>query len=170
MWHDPTRMATAAEEIGYHLAEVTGDPAFEACGAQVADDLRGLSDEITEILSSVPEENRTLVVDHEAWGYFADRFGFEMAGVVIPGGSTEAEPSSSELAALVDVVAATGVPAIFANNAGGANRLVEAVADEVGDIEVVTLFEGSLGEPGSGAETYQDMMRWNATAIADALG
>lgn len=169
VWHDPDRMAIAAEEIGYHLAESTGDAAFEACGITVAEDLRALSTELEDILSVIPAEQRILVVDHEAWGYFADRYDFEMAGVVIPGGSTEAEPSSSDLAALVDVIKDTGVPAIFANNAGGASRMVEAVAAEVGDIEVVTLFEGSLGDPGSGADTYQDMMRTNAHAIADAL-
>lgn len=169
VWHDPDRMAIAAEEIGHHLAEVTGDEGFDSCGVEVADEFRALTDEITEILAVVPDEHRILVVDHEAWGYFADQFGFHMAGVVIPGGSTEAEPSSQELAALVEVIQETGTPAIFANNAGGANTLVDAVAAEVGEIEVVTLYEGSLGDPGSGADTYQDMMRANARAIADAL-
>ncbi len=85
----------------------------------------------------------------------------------MPGGATDAEPSSQDLAELVQTIRVSGVNAIFANAAVSA-RLVEAVAAEAG-VEVVPLHVGSLGPAGSGAETYQDMMRTNARLVADAL-
>jgi zinc/manganese transport system substrate-binding protein len=113
--------------------------------------------------------NRLLVTNHDALGYFADRYDFEIVGVVIPGGSTLADPSSAELAALVETLLETDVPAIFAETSSPA-QLAETVAAEAGnDVEVVELHTGSLGEPGSGADTLIGMLRTNATRIRDAL-
>jgi zinc/manganese transport system substrate-binding protein len=92
----------------------------------------------------------------------------EVAGTVIPGGATLAEPSSAELAALTATVEETGVPAIFANTANP-QALVEALASEVGDIAVVDLYVDSVGTPGSGADTYQGMVTTNAQRISAAL-
>lgn len=167
-WHDASRMAIAAKAIGAELANTTGNEMFDQCGSKVATQLEELHLEVTKILDVVPAERRFLVTDHEALGYFADAYNFTLAGVVIPGGSTNAEPSSQELAALVAEINKLAVPAIFSNNAA-TTSLIEAVASEVGDVQVVELFEGSLGAPGSGAETYQGMMRLNAQLIADAL-
>ena len=113
-------------------------------------------------------EKRILVTDHDALGYFAAAYGYNVAGTVVPGGSTLAEPSSAELAALAATVQETGVPAIFANTANP-QALVDALAAEVGDVEVVDLYVGSLGPAGSGADTYQPMMTTNAQRISDAL-
>ena len=110
-----------------------------------------------------------MVTNHEAFGYFADRYGFEIVGVVIPGGSTLAEPSSSELADLVEVINQSGTSAIFAETTQPSS-LAEAVAAELGDdVEVVELFTESLGGPGSGAETLQEMLLTNAARISEAL-
>jgi zinc/manganese transport system substrate-binding protein len=165
---DVARVATAATLIGAELAEQAGDQAFATCGEQVAAELTTLETEIETTLGSVPADQRILVTDHDAFGYFAAAYDFEVAGVVIPGGSTLAKPSSAEMAALTQTVRATGVPAIFANTANP-QALVEALAAEVGDIDVVDLYVGSLGEAGSGADTYQGMMRTNAQRITDAL-
>ena len=122
-----------------------------------------------DILAAVPTDRRVLVTDHDALGYFADAYDFEVAGVVIPGGSTLAEPSSAELADLVQTIDAEGVSAVFSNTANS-TALVDAVATEAGtQVEVVELFIGSLGSPGSGADTYAGMVTTNAQLIADAL-
>jgi zinc/manganese transport system substrate-binding protein len=168
VWLDVTRVATAATRIGDALAERSGDDRFAECGAQLAEELTALDEEIAAALAGVPVQRRILVTDHDAFGYFATAYDFEVAGVVIPGGSTLAEPSSAELAALTETVRESGVPAIFANTANP-QALIDALAAEVGDVEVVELYEGSLGEPGSGADTYQGMMRTNAQRISDAL-
>lgn len=168
-WHDVSRMAEAAEKIGVELAEVTGDDAYATCGTEVHDQLVQTDEQVRDILTAVPDDRRVLVTDHDALGYFADAYDFEVAGVVIPGGSTLAEPSSAELADLVQTIDAEGVSAVFSNTANS-TALVDAVATEAGtQVEVVELFIGSLGSPGSGADTYAGMVTTNAQLIADAL-
>lgn len=166
---DVGRMATAAEKIGARLAAVTGDDRYTGCGAQVAGELRATDAEVRQILSVVPAEKRILVTDHEAYNYFADAYGFEIAGVVIPGGSTDAQPNSADLAGLVEVIREDGVSVVFSNNTVNP-RLVDALAAEAGtDVQVVQLYEGSVGEPGTDAATYAGMMLADARLVADAL-
>jgi zinc/manganese transport system substrate-binding protein len=168
VWFDMNRMADAAVIIGDTLAE-SGGEAYATCGQQVADEIRTAEAEVRTLLESVPEDRRVLITDHDALGYLAEGYGYEIAGVVIPGGTTLAEPSSAELSALVETIRAKGVPAIFANTAES-SALSEAVASEAGgSVEVVELYVGSIGGPGSGADTYVAMMLTNARLIADAL-
>jgi zinc/manganese transport system substrate-binding protein len=169
-WHDVGRMAEAAELIGAELADVTGDDTYGACGTDVHDELVEVDAEVRDILAAVPADQRVLITDHDALGYFADAYDFEVAGVVIPGGATLAEPSSQELSELVETIDAEAVPVVFSNNANPTD-LVAAVAAEVGDdIDVVELYIGSLGPEGSDAETYVGMVTTNAQRIAAALG
>jgi zinc/manganese transport system substrate-binding protein len=161
-------MALAAELIGAELA-VNGDESFASCGESVAEEIRATDVLVADTLSSVQEANRVLVTDHDALGYLAERYDFDVVGVVIPGGSTLGDANSSDLADLVATIQNEGVRAIFGNTAGSP-ALLETLAAEVGgDVQVVELFVGSLGGPGSGAESYAEMMTTNATRIASAL-
>jgi zinc/manganese transport system substrate-binding protein len=168
---DPARMATAAQGIADFLVdEVPGldTPAFADQAEATIDGLHALDGEVERTLSAVPPDRRTLVTNHEVFGYFADRYGFEVVGAVIPAGTTQAEPSAAQLDELAHTIEERGVPAIFVETSSPA-RLADALADEVGDVDVVELFSESLGDEGSGGETYADMMRSNAERIADAL-
>ena len=167
-WFDMNRMATAAQIIGDQLA-TSGGQVYADCGMQVADEIRAAEAEVRAVLESVAADKRILVTDHDALGYLADVYGYEVAGTVIPAGTTLAEPSSADLAELVKVMQDEGVRVVFANTADP-TALSDAVAAEVGDdVQVVSLYVGSLGGPGSGAEDYISMMRTNADLIAGAL-
>lgn len=167
-WFDMERMALAAELIGAELA-VNGDESFASCGESVAGEVRATDVLVADTLSSVQEANRVLVTDHDALGYLAERYDFDVVGVVIPGGSTLGDANSSDLADLVATIQNEGVRAIFGNTAGSP-ALLETLAAEVGgDVQVVELFVGSLGGPGFGAESYAELMTTNATRIASAL-
>ena len=168
VWMDMARVATAAEIIGAQLSDQTGDSAYEDCGSEVAADILAVEEDVVATMAVIPEEDRILVTDHDSLAYFAEAYNFAVAGVVVPGGSTLAEPSSAELAELTEVIEETGVPAIFVNTASPTD-LADALANEVGEIAIVPLYIGSVGGPDSGAESYQDMMTTNAAAIADAL-
>lgn len=169
-WLDVARMAEAAQLIGDEVAERTGDDTWSECGTEVSGELTALDEEIREDLSVIPEERRTIVTDHEAFGYFNNAYDFHSAGVVIPGGSTEAQPSSADLASLAGVIREENVPVIFTNAAVN-QTLVDALAAEVGeDVQVVSLYEGSVGPKDGPAADYQGMMRENARLIVEALG
>ncbi len=168
-WFDMNRMADAAQLIGAELTQITGDLGYTTCADTTATQIQAAESDVREILASIPVENRILVTDHDALGYLADLYGYEVAGTVIPAGTTLASPSSADLAALVATIKAEGVTAIFANTAEP-SALADAVAAEIGgNVSVVTLYVGSLGGPDSPAATYIDMMRTNAALIAQGL-
>lgn len=169
VWFDPLRVATAVELIAERLAEIDGSIDWQRRASDYAAELVRADGEISQIVSAISPEDRKLVTNHEALGYFADRYGFEMIGVVIPGGSTLADPSSAELAALVEEVEHEGVNTIFAETTQP-TRLAEAVAAEVGrDLSVVELYTESLGEPGSEADSLIGLLVTDAGLIAEAL-
>jgi zinc/manganese transport system substrate-binding protein len=170
VWFDMQRMATATTLIATELGVVTGEQAvYDACGAAFATEILAAEADVRAALESVPAEQRVLVTDHEALGYLADLYGYEIAGTVIPAGTTLADPSSSDLASLASVMREEGVNVIFANVAEP-SKLADAVAAEVGtDVRVVPIFVESLGEPGSPADTYIGMMQANAELIAENL-
>lgn len=168
-WMDVKRMASAAGTIGERLAQATGDARYASCGREVSDKLTRVDADVRATLATIPAQRRVLVTDHDAYAYFAKAYGFEIAGVVIPGGSTDAEPSSADLAGVIDTVKKEKVPAIFSNTTVSP-KLVDTVARESGqDVKVVPLYVDSVGPQGSGAETYAGMMTTNARLIADAL-
>ncbi len=176
VWFDPVRMADGVQLIAAELADVfpNVDAAeWEQRGQDYADMLMEIHEELEEILGAVPEENRQLVTNHDALGYLADRYGFEVLGTVIPGATTQAETDARSFAELIETVEAADVPAVFAENTDS-TVLAEQLASEVigrGDleVEVVRIFTGALGEEGTGAETYPGLLRTTATLIADAL-
>ncbi len=168
---DPMRMAAAVEALVAFLQdEVTfADPAaVSASAAAYVAELVALDGEVAALVASIPEERRVLVTNHEVFGYFADRYGFEVVGAVIPSGSTTDGVSAGELAELAEKIVEEGVPAIFAD-ASSSDDLIEALAAEVGDVIVVELYSESLGEPGGDGATYVEMIRTNATRMSSAL-
>ena len=68
---------------------------------------------VKEQIESIPAENRVMVTDHDAFGYYADRYGLEIVGTVIPAYSTNAEPSAQELAELQDTIREVKAKAVF---------------------------------------------------------
>ena len=168
-WMDPIRVGTAALAVAEFL-EVSnpGGGWLEHAGVYMQE-MESTDETISALLEDVPEGNRKMVTNHEAFGYFAPRYGFEIVGVIIPGGSTMAEPSSAELAELVEVMDNEGVRVIFAETSQPAT-LADAVAAELGDhVEVIELFTESLGLSGSGTETLAGMLLTNAERIASSL-
>ena len=167
-WMDPLRVGAAANALAESLIDID-DGGWEERAGEYQAEMAATDDEIASLLDSIPAESREIVTNHEAFGYFADRYDFEILGVVIPGGSTLAEPSSAELAELVETMEHEGVRVIFAETTQP-SRLAEAVAAELGEgVEVVELYTESLGGPDSGAETLAGMLLTNASRIAEAL-
>ena len=147
------------------------DPVLTEAGVQLGDrtaalvaDLEALDVELTEVLAVVPPESRQLVTGHGAMGYFADRYGFEIIGTVVPGLSSSDEPSAREIAQLIEDVKAAGSAALF-TDVGTPASVAQAVADETG-VQLVELQVAQLPDGG----TYQDLLRELARQVADALG
>lgn len=170
LWTDPLRVAEAVQALPEAVADLDGvdTERVNERATAYAGELMALHREIESLLHDLPAQRRVLVTNHEVFGYFADRYDFEVVGTVIPSLTTLAEPSVAELEDLAEQIEEHGVPAIFAETTHSA-ELAETLAGSVGDVEVVELYAESLGEEGSGAETYVALMRSNAKRIADAL-
>ena len=72
-------------------------------------------------MRSIPRPQRKLVTDHDAFGYFAARYGIEVVGAVIPARTTVAQPSAGELARLADTIERERVRAVFPESSVSAN-------------------------------------------------
>ena len=170
VWLDPNRMAEAARFIAEEMTRVDASIDWSSRAEAYAIELDITHREIESILRAVPRDSKKLVANHDALGYFAAVYGFEIVGTVIPGGSTLGAPSSDELVKLVRAIEMEGVAAIFAETTES-SALAAAVSAEVGhEVVVVDLYTGSLGEPGSGADTLIGMLLTNARLIAEGLG
>jgi zinc/manganese transport system substrate-binding protein len=169
VWSDPTNAAFWALTIRDTLS--ARDPANAAVYQQNTQQylaaLATLNTEVQGLIDQIPPEHRTLVTNHLAFDYFAARYGLQLIGVIIPGGSTVGEPSTQEVLALIQAIQDHHVPAIFTENVASDN-LAKQIASETG-AKVVPLYTESLGGKGSGADTYINYMLYNAKAIAGAL-
>jgi zinc/manganese transport system substrate-binding protein len=165
-WHDPRNVEAAVPEIGEALAQV--DPAREAAFARNADiylaELEALDAGIARCIDSVPASQRKLVTDHDAFGYFTDRYGIEVVGAVIPSQTTQAQASAKDLSELAQTIEAEEVKAIFPESSLSAD-VVEAIADQTGASAEYTLYGDSLGPEGSDGDTYLRMEEANAEAV-----
>lgn len=170
---DPVLMRDAVDAIAEFIAaNVDGldDDALLAGAVSYKADLAALDGEIRELVDPIAATRRVLVTNHEVFGRFAARYGFEVIGAIHESTSTLGEPSAADLAALAAIVRRTGVPAVFTETSSS-GRLAEALAREAGrEVEVVELFAESLGDADSEAGTYIEMLRTNAQRIAEALG
>ncbi|WP_176440001.1 zinc ABC transporter substrate-binding protein AztC [Haloechinothrix alba] len=171
-WTDPLRMAEAVGHIAETVVDrVDGvdDERIRANAEEYRLRIEELHEDATERFANIPPERRKLVTNHHVFGYLAQRYDFDVVGAVVPSGTTLASPSSADLKSLADAVAATRVPAVFADSSRP-DRLARVMAEEAGlDIEVVTLFSESLTEDGEGGATYLEMTRNNIESIAAGL-
>jgi zinc/manganese transport system substrate-binding protein len=170
VWFDPNRVGLAAQLIALELRTIDESVDWLASADAYGESLSATDEQMRSLLASVPEDRRKLVTNHEALGYLAEVYDLDVVGVVIPGGSTLADPSSAELAALVEVMEEEGVDVIFTETSQP-SRLAEAVAAEVGrDISIVALFTESLGDAGAPAGTLVGLLLEDARLISEALG
>lgn len=160
-WVDPISMRDVVAALATELAAAGIDVADRSADLQQR--LVDLDAEARETLAVVPETGRKLVTGHESMGYFADRYGFQIVGTVIPGLSSQGEVSAGELAALKVQIEAEGVSAIF-TEIGTPAAVVEAVGRETG-VEVVELPSHTLPDDGS----YFTFIRQVASDVAGAL-
>jgi len=167
-WLDPTLVRDhylPAIEAKMTELDPDGAATYRANATAYAAELTSLDGDLVAEVATIPEANRRLVTFHDAFPYFAKRYGFDVVGVILanPG----QEPSAGELAALVDTVKAAGVRAVFSESQFSPG-LAETLAREAGITNVVTtLYNDALGP--APADTYLGLMRWNMDQIAEAL-
>lgn len=143
-------------------ADPEGADYYRARAAAYIAELEALDRWFAEQIAQIPPENRVVLTYHSAFAYMAARYGLTLHGVVVQ--NPDREPSSRELAALIQDVRRLGIKAIFAEPQINP-RFAQTLAAETG-IRVATLYSDALSDA---VPTYVDMMRHNAHALVEAL-
>lgn len=169
LWLDPHNVISYVENIREGLAQFDpqGAEVYESNANAYIAELQELDAWINGQIVQIDPQHRLLVTNHEALGYFADRYGFRVVGTVLGGSSSEASPSAEQMAALVEQIKLYEAPAIFLDVSDNP-QLAQQIAAETGVKVVTDLHFESLTE-GAPASTYIDMMRDNVTKIIEAL-
>jgi ABC-type Zn uptake system ZnuABC Zn-binding protein ZnuA len=169
-WMDPARAKVAVLAIADELItlDVEHIDVYRGNAAAYVEELELLDTWSVSIFSDLPLENRTLVTSHDSLGYFADRYDFRIVGAVIPGITTERNPSASEMAGLIDAIRESQAKAIFMEVSTN-DRMARRISEETGVPVVDGLKVGTLGAVDSETGTYVTMMRRNVEIIMEAL-
>ena len=169
VWFDPQNIKVWVDNIEREMSarSPVNATTFAANVQAYQAELDALDAWTRDQVASIPPDNRKLVTDHQNLGYFADRFGFEQVGAVIPSFSAAAEPSAEELATLEKAIQALGVPAIFIGTTVSPN-LAQRVAADTG-AQLVPLYTDALTAPDGEAGSYLELMRYDVQAIVEAL-
>lgn len=168
-WQSLANGEIYATNIAEALAAADPDNAadYEAGAEAYIAEMRALDAGILEMVADLPADRRTVVTSHDAFGYFAARYGLTFEAP--QGISTESEPSAAVVAELIVQIRDEGISALFVESITD-NRLLEQIASETRATIGGTLYSDALSGPDCPAGTYLDMMRYNAETLTQALG
>jgi zinc/manganese transport system substrate-binding protein len=174
VWHNPQNAKIMVADIEKGLA--AADPAHAATYQKNLTDYSAKLDKLDAdnlaAFAKLPADQRKLVTNHDAFGYYVDRYQLQFVGSVIPSMDTSAELSAKQLSDLVVKIKATGTKAIFTESSLPP-KSAEAIAQQAG-VTVVggdnALYGDSLGAAGTPQGTYLGAEEHNTTTIVTALG
>ena len=169
-WQDPRNAIAAVEGIRGALtaADPEGREEYEANARAYTERLRRLDRGVAACIEEIPRAQRKLVTTHDALAYYANRYGIEVVGALIPSLSTAAQPSAGDTEKLVDQIEREDVKAIFPESAVNP-KLERAVARETGAEIGQPLWADALGPAGSDGATYVESIQSNTDAIVSGL-
>jgi len=156
-WFDPNRVAYAAEYIESKLVEFDSSNAseYEAAGKAYVTELKGLVGQVSELISTIPSQNRKLITTHESLGYLEAKFGLEVLSTIIPSVDSANEISPSQLVGVIDVIEDNNVKVIFIE-AEAPSVYAETIVAETGIKAVEGLWVETLKEGQSYSEFLFD--------------
>ena len=171
IWHSPANVIIMLNNIrdGLSKLDAANAATYQANAAAQEQKLNDLDSYIKAQIATIAAANRKVVTNHDAFGYYFDRYGLTLVGSVIPSMDTNFQPSAKELAALVNQIKAQKVKAIFTESSINP-QLSQQIAKEAG-VKVVdgALYGDTLGPAGSGADTLDGMLKTNTDLIVTNL-
>lgn len=174
VWNDPQAWMKTVDVIQAKLTEYDPDGAatYQANAAATKAKIAEVDAYAEKVLNSVPESQRVLVTAHDAFNYFARRFGYEVMGV--QGLSTESEAGVKDIEALVQILVDRKITAIFVETSvsdRNIKALIEGAAAKGHKVVIGgELFSDAMGKDGTYESSFVGMVDHNVTTIARALG
>jgi zinc/manganese transport system substrate-binding protein len=146
LWTDPVGLKLIAAALAVEIRADFGID-LSARAADLESRLDGLNAAVAAKVEALPAGNRKLVTGHESLGYFAQRYGFQLVGAIIPSTTTQAGASAADLAALKVLIEQNHVKAVFTEI--GTNPAVAAAIGQETGVKVVALTTHALPPDGS---------------------
>jgi ABC-type Zn uptake system ZnuABC Zn-binding protein ZnuA len=170
IWFSVPNAITMTTNIRDALVQVDPSHAdtYKVNASAYVSKLRDLDTYIMDQVATIPPAQRKMVTNHDAFGYYIDRYGLTFVGSIIPSMSTDAEPSAQDVADLIQKIKAENVKAIFLESSINP-KLAQQIGQEANVKVVDTLYGDSLGDAGTPGATYEGMMRYNTDTIVSAL-
>ncbi len=171
IWHNPANVAVMVTSIAKAMEE-----AAPSAAGDVRANLDGYKAKLATLDFDIKDrigrlEDKKLVTNHDAFGYYVDHFGLDQVGSIIPSFDTSAELSPTQIASIVSKIRSTGTKAVFSESSLPP-KTAEAIGKEAG-VRVIAgedaLYADTLGPPGSDADTYLKMQAHNTKVIVDNL-
>lgn len=167
-WMDVSLALTYIKNIKDGLVEV--DPInadfYNSNYTNYKSRLEDLDAYIIKRIKEIPEAKRLLVTSHDAFSYYGRKYGLRVEGVI--GISTESEAQTSDMVRVQKAIKESGVPAIFVETTINPQLLKQIAKDN--DVFIGgALFADSIGDKGSGGNSYYDMLKSNTDVIVNAL-
>lgn len=165
IWFNPQNTKLMVNNIAAGM--IKADSANAASYRQNADRYNAQIDTLDRYIKSawdskIPNPaDRKLVTNHDAFGYYIQRYNINYIGSVIPSLDTSYEPSAQELTALENKIKAEQVKAIFVESSVNPKLEQQIAADTGVTVVAGRIFGDTLGAAGSPGETYLGMMRYN---------
>ena len=173
VWHDVDLWAECAHDVAAMLGKLDARHA-----SQYDNNVHTYMGELAELhnyckteIAKIPESRRVLVTAHDAFGYFGAAYEIEVAA--LKGISSEEEKDIAHQDEIQSLLIERKIPAVFVESAI-AHRTVDSLIEtcRAAGWEVVNggeLYADALGEAGSEASTYTEMIRQNVQTIVEAL-
>lgn len=128
--------------------------------------LEDLDREIFRLVETIPEKQRVLITNHDAFRYFGRYYGIQVEAAL--GISTGAEVKTDDVNRLTNIIRDSGVPAIFVESTVNP-KLIRQIAEDTDVIIGGSLYADSLGAEDTEAGTYEGMIKFNVKTIVGAL-
>lgn len=174
IWNDPALWERVVGIVADHLSRINpGRSAdYHARADAYIAQIGAVDRSVRRQFDSIPADTRVLVTGHDAFGYLAAAYDFEVHATDFI--STSAAISPAQLSSLASLIADRRLPAIFADNQANpqaVTSLREAVQARGWDVRLAPeeLYADSLGAD-PGVDTYLGVLEHNARAITAALG
>ncbi len=165
-WFDPNRVAYAAEFIESKLIErdPSNTASYQAAGDAYGNVLNSLTGQVSQLIASIPSQNRKLITTHESLGYLEAKFGLEVLSTIIPDLDSSNEISPSQLVGVIDVIEDNNIKVIFIE-AEAPSVYSETIVAETGIKAVEGLWVETL-RPG---QTYPEFLITAVELIVENL-
>ena len=163
VWLNPELAVQQIRAIaqGLSAADEANAQAYQANAEAYIARITSMKDEIAVQLAPYAQEK--MIIFHEAFAYYAEAFGLEVAGVIAH--EAGEEPGTREIAKTCDLVKELGVKALFVEPQYP-TKTADTIARETGasmySLDPVVSGDGSM-------ESYETIMRMNANVLSEAF-